>query len=74
MPGDTVGALAIRFRSTEDAIVKENKLANANDIYAGLILKIPVNIATPVPTATVGTVFPTINIPTNTPSAATATP
>jgi len=74
IPGDTVGAIAIRFRSTVDAIVKENKLANANDIYAGLILKIPVNIATPVPTATVGTVYPTANVPTNTPPAATATP
>lgn len=73
MPGDTVGAIAIRFRSTVDAIVKENKLANANDIYAGLILKIPVNIATPVPTATVGTVYPTVVIPTNTPLPATAT-
>jgi LysM repeat protein len=74
MPGDTVGAIAIKFRSTVDAIVKENKLANANDISAGVILKIPVNIATPVPTATVGTVYPTVNIPTNTPIPPTATP
>jgi LysM repeat protein len=74
MPGDTVGAIAIRFRSTVDAIVKENKLANANDIYAGLILRIPVNIATPVPTATVGTVYPTVNFPTYTAPAVTATP
>lgn len=74
MPGDTVGDIAVRFNSTVDAIVKENKLANANDIYAGLILKIPVNIATPVPTATVGTVYPTVIVPTNTPLATTATP
>ncbi len=74
MPGDTVGDIAVRFNSTVDAIVKENKLANANDIYAGLILKIPVNIATPVPTATVGTVYPTVIVPTNTPLAPTATP
>jgi len=74
VPGDTLGAIAIRFRSTVDAIVKENKLANANDIYAGLILNIPVNIATPVPTATLGTVYPTANVPTNTPLPATATP
>ncbi len=72
--GDTVGGIAVKFNSTVDAIVKENKLANANDIFAGLILKIPVNIATPVPTATVGTVYPTANIPTNTPLAPTATP
>ena len=72
--GDTLGAIAIRFRSTVDSIVKENKLANANDIFAGLIIKIPVNIATPIPTATVGTVYPTANYPTFTPLPATATP
>ena len=72
--GDTVGEIAERFRSTVEAIVKENNLENANDIYAGLILRIPVNIATPVPTATVGTVYPPVNIPTNTPLPATATP
>ncbi|MGE5124474.1 MAG: LysM peptidoglycan-binding domain-containing protein, partial [Acidobacteriaceae bacterium] len=49
MPGETLGEIADRFRSTVEAIVKENKLDNANDITAGLILKIPVNIATPVP-------------------------
>jgi LysM repeat protein len=74
MPGDTLGAIAVEFNSTVDAIVKENKLENANDIKAGDILKIPVNIATPVPTATVGTVYPTANIPTNTPLPPTATP
>jgi hypothetical protein len=67
MPGDTLGAIAVRFNSTVDAIVKENKLANANDISAGDILKIPVNIATPVPTATVGTVYPTVISPSATP-------
>jgi LysM repeat protein len=73
MPNDTLGAIAIRFRSTVEEIVKENELANANDIFAGMILRIPVNIATPVPTATVGTVYPTVNFPTNTP-AVTTTP
>jgi LysM repeat protein len=67
MPGDTLGAIAVRFNSTVDAIVKENNLANANDINAGDILKIPVNIATPVPTATVGTVYPTVSLPSATP-------
>ena len=74
LPGDTLGAIAIRFNSTVDAIVKENKLANANDINAGDILKIPVNIATPIPTATVGTVYPTVIFATNTPKPPTATP
>ncbi len=68
MPGDTLGAIALRFNSTVDAIVKENKLANANDINAGDIIKIPVNIATPVPTSTVGTVYPTVIFSTNTPA------
>ena len=75
MPGDSVSSIATKFNSTEAAIVKENKLANPNDIKAGDILKIPVNIATPVPTATVGTVYPTVIVPTNTqPATATATP
>jgi len=73
MPGDNLYAIATRFNSTVDAIVKENKLANANDIAAGDILKIPVNIATPVPTSTVGTVYPTVIVATNTPPP-TATP
>jgi LysM repeat protein len=73
MPNDTLYVLADRFRSTVEQIVKENKLENANDIYVGLILKIPVNIATPVPSPTVGTVYPTVNIPTNTPLPATNT-
>jgi len=74
MPGDNLYAIATRFNSTVDAIVKENKLANANDIAAGDILKIPVNIATPVPTATVGTVYPTVIVASNTPPPPTATP
>jgi LysM repeat protein len=51
--GDTVRGLAIRFFSTEAAIVLANKLANSNDIQVGQVLKIPINIVTPVPTATV---------------------
>ena len=74
LPGDSLSVIAERFRSTVDAIVKENKLANANDISAGQIIKIPVNIATPVPTATVGTQYPTANYPTYTSVSASATP
>ncbi|OGN88992.1 MAG: hypothetical protein A2Y88_09800 [Chloroflexi bacterium RBG_13_48_10] len=74
LPGDSLGAIAVRFNSTVEEIVEENDLDNANDINAGDILKIPVNIATPVPTATVGTVFPTVIIPTNTPLPPSATP
>ena len=74
LPGDMLGTLAERYRSTVDAIVEENDLENANDIYAGLIIRIPVNIATPVPTATVGTVYPTVILPSSTAVPATTTP
>ena len=74
LPGDMLGTLAERYRSTVDAIVEENDLENANDIYAGLIIRIPVHIATPVPTATVGTVYPTVILPSSTAGPATTTP
>jgi LysM repeat protein len=68
LPGDTLEAIATLFRSTVERIVAENDLENANDIYVGQILQIPVNIATPVPTATIGTVYPTAVLPTATPT------
>jgi LysM repeat protein len=74
LPGDSLDAIATKFNSTTAAIMKENKLTNANDIKVGQILKIPVNIATPVPTATVGTVYPTVIVATNTPIPPSATP
>jgi len=68
LPNDTLEAIATLFRSTVERIVAENELENANDIYVGQILQIPVNIATPVPTATIGTVYPTAVLPTATPT------
>lgn len=67
--GDTLSAIAAKFNSTVDAImkIKDNNLENANDIQEGDILYIPVNIATPIPTATLGTVYPTAVLPTDTP-------
>ena len=50
--GDTLGSIALQFNSTVDAIIKENKITDANAILVGTLLKIPVNIVTPVPTAT----------------------
>jgi LysM repeat protein len=71
-PGDSLLSIAVKFNSTTDAILKENKdkLKTVNDVlYAGWILIIPVNLVTPAPTATVGTVYPTAVIPpTNTPT------
>lgn len=52
---DTLEDIAIRFNSTVEAILRENQnLDNANEIFVGMILRIPVNIATPVPTNTPG--------------------
>jgi LysM repeat protein len=62
MTGDTVRGLAILYHSTEAAIVKANNLANANSIMVGQVLKIPVNIATPVPT-TAPSRTPTVSTP-----------
>jgi LysM repeat protein len=76
--GDSLYGIADKFNTTVDAIVKANsdKLKAATDtIYAGWILKIPVNIATRVPTATKGTIYPTAPVlPSNTPVPATKTP
>ena len=67
--GDTLEGIALRFNSTVDEILKKNtEIKNANDIRVGQIIKIPVNIATPVPTPTQGTVLPTL------PVAVSATP
>jgi len=74
LPGDMLSSLAERYRSTVEEIMKENSLTNANDITAGMIIRIPVNIATPVPTATVGTVYPTVILPSSTAVPATTTP
>jgi LysM repeat protein len=69
--GDTLGAIALKFNSTVEAIRKENNITNENEILVGRILIVPVNLVTPVPTATTA--------PTQTPGpagqpAATATP
>jgi LysM repeat protein len=49
-PGDTIGKIAEKFNSVPDTILTNNKLTDANLIYAGQVLKIPVNIVTVVPT------------------------
>jgi LysM repeat protein len=55
MPGDSLGVIAARCNSTVDAIVTANKdiLVDGatTNIYPGWLLLVPVNIATPVPTA-----------------------
>jgi len=68
--GDTLAGIAIKFNSTVQKIMELNSIKNANDIRAGDIIKVPVNIATPVPTPTEGTTYPTLPIQ----STSTATP
>jgi LysM repeat protein len=51
-PGDTLRAIALRFNSTQNAIMLQNKITDPNKIEVGVKIIIPVNIATPVPTTT----------------------
>ena len=39
--GDTLGEIATRLNTTVEALVTENGLADANQIYVGQVLKIP---------------------------------
>jgi LysM repeat protein len=49
-PNDTLAGIASKFNSTVDDIVQENDLADANAIYNGQKLIIPVNLVTPTAT------------------------
>jgi LysM repeat protein len=60
--GDTLAGIAIKFNSTVQKIMDLNNIKNANDIQAGDVIKVPVNIATPIPTATQGTIYPTLPV------------
>lgn len=48
--GDSLAGIAALFNSTVDDIVKENDLADANAIFVGQQLKVPVNLVTPTAT------------------------
>lgn len=80
--GDSLLAIANQFNSTVDEIKEENDIENENEIFPGQVLIIPVNIVTPVPTATItptvvfqvnGTLVPTAITPAA-PANPTATP
>lgn len=62
--GDSLAKIASLFNSTSDDIVKANKLADANTIYVGQLLQIPVNMVTPTatrpPTSTPRTPIPSV--------------
>jgi len=69
--GDSLSIIAEKFLSTVDAILRQNKLEDANSIFLGQLLDIPVNIATLVPTKAL-TNTPTGTLPAT--AAATRTP
>jgi LysM repeat protein len=49
-PGDSLAGIASKFNSTVDDIVKTNSLADANSIFAGQQLQVPVHLVTPTAT------------------------
>lgn len=69
--GDSLAGIASDFNSTVDDIVKTNDLADANAIYVGQQLTIPVNLVTPTatrpPTSTPRTPVPATPSETPTP-------
>lgn len=71
--GETLSVIAEKFLSTVDAIMRQNKLTDANAIFLGQKLDIPVNIATLIPTAAL-TNTPTGTLPATAVPVATSTP
>jgi LysM repeat protein len=49
-PGDNVAAIAALFNSTIDDILKQNNIADANTIVAGVCITVRINLVTPTPT------------------------
>ncbi|MDA1330294.1 MAG: LysM peptidoglycan-binding domain-containing protein [Chloroflexi bacterium] len=71
LPGDTLASIAELFLSTEAGIVTANDLENANEIFVGQLLFVPIRLITatpgPSPTATIPNA-PTTATASNTPS------
>jgi len=67
--GDTLQSIAIKLWSTVDRIKELNKITDTNTINAGDVIKVPVKIATPVPT-----LAPTSTSATNLPFLPSSTP
>jgi len=72
--GDTLGSIAGAFNSTVDAIKEANDIANENEILVGMMLTIPVNLVTPVPTNTPTSTGTITVIPTRVAPTITSTP
>jgi LysM repeat protein len=66
--GDSLAVIAAKFNSTEEDIITENSIEDANAIFVGQILVIPVNMVTPTatrpPTSTPVTPGPGTQLPT----------
>jgi LysM repeat protein len=73
--GDTLDSIAARFQTTKELIILDNKITDANTLFAGQTLIIKYGMATPtltrVPTSTTGPTSAATNTPV--PSAATST-
>lgn len=48
--GDTLAGIAAKFNSKEEEIIKENNIENANALFAGQLLVVPINLVTATPT------------------------
>jgi uncharacterized protein YkwD len=46
LPGDTIAGIAAKFNSLEEQIISINKIEDANALFVGQDLKIPVNLVT----------------------------
>ena len=46
LPGDTLAGIAAKFNSLEEEIIKANNIEDANALFIGQELKIPVNLVT----------------------------
>ena len=51
-PGEGLFQIAQKFNSTADAIKKENKFDESTVLQACQLIKVPINLVTPVPTFT----------------------
>ena len=75
--GDTLAGIAAKFNSTQEEIIKENKLTDPNAIFVGQVLVVPANLvtatATRPPTST-SAPFATVTLAGTPPPAVTATP
>jgi uncharacterized protein YkwD len=74
LPGDTLAGIAAKFNSLEEEIIKANNIEDANALFVGQDLKIPVNLVTATPTLPPTSTPVTPTVEGQSAQAATATP